>query len=246
MTKFLTGFTFILCPLLLMICLVGCDIDDEEVSFNLEASDLSISVLENRALGEELGQVIASAEGAELIFAVMSAEPEGAFVMDATRGIVKVADASFFDFESRETMSAIVKVSAGTESREVNVFVELEDELADPVSFNALTKNWITDKFSFNGIFSAMDVHSCRLDDEMRISGTGSYTYDGGAELCGNEDNQQLKTGTWDLDEHLKFVLFDKGEENEYRAEIDFFENGKLSLSSSWMGIPISGEYLAE
>lgn len=246
MTKFLSNISFILCAVVLMIGLSNCDVADEDVSHNLQASDLTISVLENRTLGEELGQVIASAEGAELVFEVMSAEPNGAFIMDANKGIVKVADAAFFDFEERESMSAVVKVSAGDESREVNVFVQLEDELADVTTFNLFTKNWVASKFSFNGIFAAMDIHSCRLDDEMRISGTGTYTYDGGSELCGNEDNQQLKTGTWDLDEHLKYVLFDKGEENEYRAEIDFFENGMLSLSASWMGLPISGEYLAE
>lgn len=240
------GINGLLIYLLIAFGFIACNLEDEAQPHNLQIKDLNISVVENAVVGAELGQVIASAEGAELEFEVLSSEPAGAFVIESSTGVIAVANSAWFDFEERGSLSAEVLVRAGGESKQAHVLVQLEDQLADPLVFNQLTKNWVTSKFSFNGIFAAMDVHSCRLDDALRISGTGKYTYDGGAELCGNEDNQQLKTGTWDLDENLNFIIFDKGEENELKVNIDFFEEGKLSVSCTWMGIPVSGEYLAE
>lgn len=236
---------FSLCFSLLLLAVVSCDVGNEP-SFQLTAQDLSTSIVENPGLGTEIGQVIASAEGAQMVFSVLSSAPAGAFTIDGVSGVLKVADDALFDFETNVSLTAVVQVTAGTESREVNVLVLLEDEEANIEDYNRITNSWKTAKFSFGGIFAAMDVHACRLDDKMIISGTGNYTYDGGVDLCGNEDNQQLKTGTWDLDEHLQFILFDKGEVHEFRANIDFFAEDKIALSGTWMGVLVSGEYVPE
>jgi len=225
--------------------------DDQPQEVNLTASDLQITVSENLELGATVGQITANADGEDPRFefedgAVTPEDPgASAFTLETTTGKLTVADEAAFDFERRSSISAQVKVTAGTEELVVNILVQLEDQKAPAAMIDQLTQTWDTDKFSFDGVFSAMDIHDCRLDDQMEIKADGTYTYMGGEKLCGNEDNQSIKSGTWDLDENLKFVLFDKGEDNEFEATIDFFEEGRILLSGSYFGIPVSGEYLA-
>jgi len=235
-----------LLPISLLLFAISCSLDDEASGNNLTASDLEISVVENQVDGTELGQVIASTERAELEFEVLNSDPTGAIEIDEQTGVVKVGDEELFDFEERSEINGMIRVRSGSEFKDVSIKINLEDEQADIVSFNRLTEQWVVKEFIFNAIFATMEVHNCRLDDKMKISGTGEYIYDGGDMLCGNEDSQRFKSGTWDLDEHLEFVLFDKGTEESFKADIEIFEEGRIVLSGKWMGITVSGEYVKE
>ena len=53
----------------------------------------------------------------------------------------------------------------------------------------------------------------------------GTYTYDGGANLCGAEDNVRMRTGTWRLINNGNNILFDEGLSNEYTANVEGLED---------------------
>ncbi len=207
--------------------------------------DLRHDIFENKAKGEIVGQITASAEGV-LSFELVSSDPMGAMSINERTGVLTVEIPEYFDFEERTNVSGVVQVTSGADIIEARVQLDLLNVEAPIEDFNRLTKHWKTSKFSWNGVFASMDRHTCRLDDKMSLSGTGMYTYDGGAELCGDEDNQQLKTGTWDLDENLQYIIFDKDTDVEQRAEIDFFTEGQLSLSMNYLGALVSGEFIID
>ncbi len=220
----------------------ACILDESSRDNNLMADNLLKDVLENPEDDVILGQIIASAEG-NLEFEMISSDPIGALRVDSEMGTLHAAMPELFDYEERTVVSGVVKTISGEDVKEVTVTFNILDVEAPIEDFNKFTKNWKTDKFSWNGVFSTMDMHSCRLDDQMSLSGTGNYTFDGG-ELCGEEDNQQFRSGTWSLDENLRFIIFDKGSDKELRVDIDNFQDGRLSLSTTYMGILVSGEYI--
>ena len=90
-------------------------------------------------------------------------------------------------------------VTSGDVEKEVNVLVSLTDVKAPMADQLVFAKNYKTSRFSWDGIFAMLGSHDCRLDDEMDINIDGTYLYNGGSSLCGNEDDQRLKTGigTW-------------------------------------------------
>ena len=233
---------FILFVGFLIIIPFACVLEESPRDTNLTAENLSRDVLENPDENAVLGQIIASAEGA-LRFEMVSSNPIGALHIDPELGTLLAAMPEMFDFEERNEITGVVRAISEAQEIDVNVTFQLVDEEAPIEDFNRFTKTWKTDKFSWNGIFSTTEIHSCRLDDRMSLSGTGSYTYDGGT-LCGELDNQQFKTGTWLLDEKLRFIIFDMDNENELKVNIDHFENGRLSLSTTYLGQLVSGEYI--
>jgi len=233
--------------LFVLVCLLqtfftGCTLDDSARDNNLMAENLIRDIAENPSEDAVLGQIIASAEGS-LVFEMVSSEPIGALAVDPDMGTLLAAMPELFDYEERDEISGVVKVVSGTDILEITVNFNLIDVEAPIEDFNKFTKNWETDKFSWNGVFASVDNHDCRLDDKMTLSGTGNYTYDGG-DLCGEEDNQQFRSGTWSLDENLRFIIFDRNTDKELKVDIDHFENERLSLSTSYMGQSVSGEYI--
>lgn len=104
----------------------------------------------------------------------------------------------------------------------------------------------------FVGVWKAKDFYigvipvtqSCRLDDEMILANDGSYTYDGGSTLCGGEDNQTIKQGTWEFDSITSSLIFDKSTSIEYSTDIKQISESSLELKGEYMGIPINGDYV--
>lgn len=86
-------------------------------------------------------------------------------------------------------------------------------------------------------------MQDCRLDDTMNIMADGTYQYDGGAVLCGAEDDQRIKTGTWRAVNQGKSIVFDEGTSNEYTAEVTGLENDLIALSGQYLGLTITGVY---
>lgn len=229
----LMAFAFL--PVLMV--LQSCEIAGDTT---LNAEDLTVTMVENKEEGATIGQIKATSDAA-LQFEVLSSSPEGAFAINDRTGLLMIADPTLFDFEVRPSLSAQVNVQADDKSQIVDVMVELEDAQADIEDWNRFTKAWQTTAFYTNTTET-----SCRMDDLLSISGTGMYTYDRGTDVCENVDMIWQENGTWDLDENLKFVLFDKGTPEEFKADLISFENGVMELNFNWENNSIEAAYNIE
>lgn len=101
-------------------------------------------------------------------------------------------------------------------------------------------RTWQTVSFTFMGVGGIQD---CRLDDQMTINVNGTYEYDGGAVLCGAEDDERIRTGTWSVTNNGRNIVFDAGTVNEYTADVTGLENDMIAISGQYIGLNISGIY---
>ncbi len=101
-------------------------------------------------------------------------------------------------------------------------------------------KKWETISFQLAGFDG---LQACRLDDTMMIKSDGTYEYDGGDLLCMAEDDTRIKTGTWEVINGGRGLLFDAGTVNEYEADVNGFEDGVISLAGQYVGLTITGVY---
>lgn len=99
---------------------------------------------------------------------------------------------------------------------------------------------WETVSFTFMGVGGIQD---CRLDDQMTINIDGTYAYDGGLTLCGAEDNQRTRTGTWEVTNDGKNIVFDAGTAAEYTADVTGLDDDMIAISGQYIGLNISGVY---
>lgn len=102
-------------------------------------------------------------------------------------------------------------------------------------------KSWSNDYFTLE-MFGNLD---CRTDDVFTFFSDGTYEYDGGADLCGDSDNQQIRTGTWTLNLIEGKITFDEGSDSEVSATIITLKENKVRLQGSWSTFAIDAMYLA-
>ncbi len=107
---------------------------------------------------------------------------------------------------------------------------------------NREEKTWSAQTFT---LATLEGFQNCRLDDTMIISSNGTYKYDGGAKLCGAEDSQRIKNGTWKILNGGRSILFDEGTANAYTAEVNSLENKKIILRGTYFGLEINGSYIS-
>jgi len=102
------------------------------------------------------------------------------------------------------------------------------------------SKSWGTASFTLAGLDG---FQNCRLDDKIEIKADGTYSYNGGAVLCGAEDNQPVRTGTWKVINEGTSILFDEATEREYTAIVNGLDKNTLSISGQYIGLNIKGIY---
>lgn len=105
------------------------------------------------------------------------------------------------------------------------------------------SKKWTNTTFTLGGMDGFQD---CRLDDTININGDGTYTYDGGDILCGAEDNEQSRTGTWEIINGGANIIFDKGTEREYEANVTGLQDNTLAIEGKYLGLTVKGIYSAK
>lgn len=96
-------------------------------TITITASDFSVTIAENPEAGTVLGTVQASASAGTVSFAISSQSVAGAITINSSTGVLSVANASAFDFEAQTTLAAVVRVSAGSVTEEVNITITLTD-----------------------------------------------------------------------------------------------------------------------
>ena len=93
----------------------------------ITASNLSSSINENPEVGSAIGTVQASVTSGSLQYSLVSQSVSGALTVNASTGEVTVADASPFDFETLQTLTAVIRISSGSVSENINVTVSITD-----------------------------------------------------------------------------------------------------------------------
>ena len=107
---------------------------------------------------------------------------------------------------------------------------------SDSVEFAALlhgnsSRVWSAEEFTIAGLSV---FQSCRLDDQIQLINDGTYSYDGGSLLCGAEDNQQFRQGTWEIDFTNARLIFDRGTELETSGQVITLEDGVVVLGGEY------------
>ena len=93
----------------------------------ITAANLSSTINENPDVGATIGTVQASASSGSLQYSLVSQSVNGALSVNASTGAVTVADASLFDFETIQVVTAVIRVTVGSVTEDVNVTVSITD-----------------------------------------------------------------------------------------------------------------------
>jgi hypothetical protein len=106
--------------------LISCKKDDDTAAVNLNASDLTVTIIENPEDGQILGNIaVSQLEGTN--FELVSSNPVGAFSVNATTGEVTVGDPAGFDFETQPSANATINITNGGSQSFANVTVTIQD-----------------------------------------------------------------------------------------------------------------------
>ena len=103
------------------------------------------------------------------------------------------------------------------------------------------SKLWDARGFTIAGISGFQD---CRLDDQIEIFADGTYQYDAGNQLCGAEDNQANREGTWSLNFAQGIITFEVDGESFEALVVGLGTDG-IVLNSSYAGLPVAANYQA-
>lgn len=130
---------------------------------------------------------------------------------------------------------------------QVATILDGESDASDAETFKMLIDNgdekaWSASAFTLAGLNS---FQTCRLDDQMVFNSDGTYLYDGGDDLCGDEDNARVKSGTWEIDFENQSVIFDKETTNEETAVVIGLNENEIRLQGSYMMMQVRGVYTA-
>ncbi|MEQ8361015.1 MAG: hypothetical protein RH860_16100 [Cytophagales bacterium] len=115
--------------------------------------------------------------------------------------------------------------------------MEIEEILAGTSS-----RAWVSESFNLE-IYGSIE---CRSDDVFTFFNDGTFEYDGGQMLCGDSDNSQIVTGTWEVDLNNNRIIFDKGLETETIANYITVKEDVLRVMGSWNSLSIDASYIRQ
>jgi hypothetical protein len=114
--------------LILSLSFISCEDDGQSVEF-FNSSDLTKRINEHPESGQVIDTISAITNVGPLAFEMVSESHPGAFVLNDAIGEISVGLPEVFDFETNPVITAIVGVSNGFESRNINVTVTLNNLL---------------------------------------------------------------------------------------------------------------------
>ena len=142
-------------------------IPSEEATISV--SDLTTDFDENPSEGDFIAGIQASTTSGPLSFSFISESVEGAMTINDSTGELFVGDSSLFDFESRYTLTAVVRVSSGSASQDITVTVNLNDI----IELSASTIIWDGPIITFakaNGADPSIESNQDRLTSNVWIT----------------------------------------------------------------------------
>lgn len=93
----------------------------------ITASNFTTNFIENPEEGATIGTIQASASSGSVRFSIVSQSESGAISINATTGQITVASASLFDFETLTVISAVVRVTSGSVTKDVTATINIVD-----------------------------------------------------------------------------------------------------------------------
>lgn len=105
------------------------------------------------------------------------------------------------------------------------------------------SRTWTTLEFTIDGVEG---FQNCRLDDQIELKSDNSYNYDGGDMLCGAEDDQKIKSGTWEVNVENQTLTFDKGTDRESVFSIESLDAEEIVVSSQYYSWEVMGKFTHE
>lgn len=90
-------------------------------------TDFKTEINENPEDGQSIGVVSGTASEGDVTFSITSQEPADALSINSATGELNVKNPSLFDFETRTTVTAVVKVMSGDVSKNATVNITLKD-----------------------------------------------------------------------------------------------------------------------
>ncbi|MBG6132550.1 hypothetical protein IWQ47_003775 [Aquimarina sp. EL_43] len=90
-------------------------------------TDFKTEINENPEDGQSIGVVSGTASEGDVTFSITSQEPADALSINSATGELNVKNPSLFDFETRTTVTAVVKVMSGEVSKNAAVNITLKD-----------------------------------------------------------------------------------------------------------------------
>ncbi|WNB18269.1 BspA family leucine-rich repeat surface protein [Marivirga arenosa] len=113
--------------LISILIFTNCKRDEEGIDAIITISDTSLSIDENSNEDVIIGSINASTSFGEIIFSIDSQSPEGAIEINPATGEINIADASIFDFENHQTITATVSAAVEDESESANLIITIND-----------------------------------------------------------------------------------------------------------------------
>lgn len=135
------------------------------------------------------------------------------------------------EMEGEESKNDEVQVVEGIPSNRDTVMMYLH---------GSSSKTWMAQSFT---IASMSSFQTCRLDDQIELNQDGTYLYDGGASLCGGEDSEMSKSGSWSLDNDNQTIIFEESDGDSFNGTITGLNSTEISLSSTYVGLTVEGRY---
>ncbi len=99
----------------------------EPAVVTITASNFTTNFIENPEEGAIIGTIQASASSGSVRFSIVSQSESGAISINASTGQITVANASLFDFETLTVISAVVRVTSGSVTKDVTATINIVD-----------------------------------------------------------------------------------------------------------------------
>ena len=127
-----------------------------------------------------------------------------------------------------------------TESISISNSFPLDKSSLNTALTNQTSKAWNVTGFTLGGSSSFQE---CRLDDTLTLNANGTYDYNGGNLLCGAEDNEKNKSGSWEVDFESRTLYFDRGTDKQIETFIEACEGSKVVVSTQYFGMEVLGRF---
>ncbi|PSR09200.1 MAG: hypothetical protein C7M88_07360 [Candidatus Arcticimaribacter sp.] len=179
----------------------------------ITAADLAATTPENPEAGATLGTVQASVSTGSLQYSLTSQSVAGALAINASTGVVTVADAALFDFETAQSLTANVRVTAGNVIKDITVTITLTDVDEMDAGYTIWTGATLTFTKS-NGGDPTLASQQDAITDNVKITrgNTGGQIYNIVTEAAANSSVSPAGTewslGTVDDIDSLTFEPF--------------------------------------
>ncbi|QCX39169.1 cadherin repeat domain-containing protein [Aureibaculum algae] len=108
----------------------SCASDD--INPEIIASDFFQTIDENQLINTEIGKIEATSNEGKLSFTIKSQSPNGSLAIHNTNGILSVANATTFDYETNQTITASIEIKSKSLTKTIKATITLNntDDLA--------------------------------------------------------------------------------------------------------------------